>query len=107
MIIGFIIWTFVAILFLVIGLITMKSKAPVGFYTFVNPPQVKNVKDYNKAVSKLWIISAIVFEIIGIPLLFIEQNSPVAIVMVFGVLIWVFGLMLAYSSIENKYKNKS
>lgn len=102
---GFIIWTPVAILFLVIGFVTRRLKTPAGFYTFGNPPEVKNVEDYNRAVSKLWIGSAIVFEVIGIPLLFIKQNSPVAIILIFGVLIWVFGLMLVYSCIESKYKN--
>ena len=104
MIMGFIIWTLIAVSFLVIGFLTMKSKSPVGFYTFVNAPKVKNMKEYNKAVAKLWIVSAIVFEVIGIPILFIEQNSPVAIILVFGVLIWVFGLILVYSCIESKYK---
>ena len=102
---GFVIWTLVAILFLVIGFVTMKSKSPVGFYTFGNPPKVKNMKEYNKAVAKLWIVSAIIFEVIGIPILFIKQNSPVAIILVFGVLIWVFGLILVYSHIEQKHKN--
>lgn len=102
---GFIIWTLVAILFLVIGFVTMRLKTPAGFYTFGNPPEVKNVEDYNRAVSKLWIGSAIVFEVIGIPLLFIKQNSPVAIILIFGVLIWMFGLILVYSHIEQRYKN--
>ncbi len=105
MIIGFVIWTLIAILFLIIGFITMRLKTPSGFYTFVSPPQVKNVQEYNRAVSKLWIVSAIIFEVIGIPILFIEQNSPIAIILVFGVLIWVFGLILVYSCIESKYKN--
>ena len=105
MIMGFVIWTLVAVLFLVIGFVTMRLKTPAGFYTFGNPPQVKNVEEYNRAVSKLWIVSAIIFEVIGIPILFIEQNSPVAIILVFGVLIWVFELILVYSCIELKYKN--
>lgn len=106
MIIGFIIWSLVSLLFLVISLFSMKSKSTVGFYTVGKPPQVKDVKAYNRAVAKVWLVSAIIFEMIGIPILFIEQNSPVAILLVFGVLIWVFGLILSYSLIEQKHRIK-
>lgn len=106
MIMGFIIWSLISLLFLIISLYSMKSKTVVGFYSFGKPPQVKDIKAYNKAVNRLWLVSAIIFELIGIPILFIEQNSPVAILIVFGVLSWVFGLMLIYSLIEQKYRVK-
>lgn len=106
MLIGFIIWSIVAIILLFIGLSCKKSDAAVGFFTFSDPPMVSNVKEYNNKVSLLWIISAIVFEIIGIPMLFLKQNSPVFVFIMFAIIIWVIVLIVIYLKIEEKYKNK-
>ena len=51
MIIGFIIWSIVAIVFLAIGFSCRRSHEPAGFFTFVKPPAVKNVEEYNKENS--------------------------------------------------------
>lgn len=103
--IGFIIWSIVALILLSIGFSCRKSDTAVGFFTFSEPPIVSNVKDYNNKVGLLWIISAIVFEIIGIPLLFLKQNSPLFIPIIFAVIIWVIVLIVVYLRIEEKYKN--
>lgn len=104
MLIAFIIWSIVAVLFLGIGIVGRKSKEAVGFFTFVKPPEVTDVNKYNHAVSVLWIIVAVVFEIIGVPLLFLEQNSPMFIFLMFAVLTLIIGMMIAYFRIESKYK---
>lgn len=104
MVIGFVIWSIVASILLSIGISCRKSHEAVGFFTFVKPPVVENVEQYNQAVSKLWFVVACVFEIMGIPFLFLEQNSPLFILMLFPVIILVIGMMIAYFKIEGKYR---
>lgn len=104
MLIAFIIWSIVAVLFLVIGIVGRKSKEAVGFFTFVKPPEVTDVHKYNQSVSNLWIAAAVILEIIGIPLLYLEQNSPMFILMIVGVVVLIIGMMIAYLRIESKYK---
>lgn len=104
MLIAFIIWSITAVLFLGIGIVGRKSKEAVGFFTFVKPPKVTDINRYNHAVSVLWMVAAVVFEIIGVPLLFLEQNSPMSILLIFGVVVFVLGMMIAYFRIEAKYK---
>lgn len=104
MVIGFVVWSIVAAIFLWIGLSARKSKDPVGFFTFAKPPAVKEAKEYNRAVSRLWIGAAIVLEITGVPTLFLEQNSPLFLPVVFAVIILVLAMMIVYTKIEAKYK---
>ena len=104
MIMGFIIWSVVCALFFYIGISCLKSNSAVGFFTFGKPPVTENIKGYNKAVAKLWFVYAILFEIIGLPLLKLEQNSPRVILLVFAILIWVISLIAVYLKIESKYR---
>ena len=106
MLIAFIIWTIVSIIFLVIGIICRKSKDPVGFFTFTEPPLVEDVKSYNNAVSILWFVVAGVLEIIGVPILFLEQNSPIFILIMLMVVILMIAMMITYIKIESKYKKQ-
>ena len=94
--IGFIVWSIVAVSFTGIGISGWKSEKAVGFFTFLEPPKVNDVKKYNHAVSTLWIVSAILLEVLGIPLLVLEQNSPVFIP--------VIGMIIAYIRIEHRHK---
>jgi hypothetical protein len=104
MLIGFIIWSVVALLFLGIGVSSWKSKEAVGFFTFAKPSIVSDISRYNHSVAILWIVFAIIFEILGIPVLFIEQNSPVFMVVILGVVALLIGTIIAYIRIETKYK---
>lgn len=104
MVIAFVIWSIVAIIFIGIGISCRKSDHPVGFFTFAKPPIVEDVKAYNHATGVLWLVSAVVFEVIGIPLLVLEQNSPLCVLIIFAVVIWVVGLMIVYLKIEANYK---
>ena len=105
MIIGFFIWSIVAIMFLGIGISSRKANEAVGFFTFEKPPKVKDVKRYNKAVSTLWFVLAAVLELIGVPFLFLQQNSPVFILIIFAVVILILIMIVVYLKIETKYKN--
>ena len=102
--IGFIIWSLVAVVFLGIGISRWKSEEVVGFFTFIKPPATRDVKAYNHAVFRLWTVSAISLEIIGIPLLFFEQNSPMFILIILAVVLLIIGMMIAYLRLETKNK---
>lgn len=104
MIIGFIIWSMVSAMFLGIGISCQRSDKAVGFFTFVEPPIVNDIRAYNKAVSVLWIVFAAVFEIIGVPLLLLKQNSLAFVFVILAVMLWVILLVVIYLRIEAKYK---
>ena len=104
MFMGFIIWSIVTILFVVIGLKCRKSDEPTGFFIGCKPAEIKNVSGYNKAVSKLWFAAAVIYEIMGVPLLFLEQNSLLFIPIIFGVVLGLIVMMVVYLKIEGKYR---
>ena len=106
MIIGFIIWSMASLVFLSIGIKCRRSQEPVGFFTSCEPTQIENIEKYNKAVSRLWLVAAVFLEIMGIPLLFLEQNSVYFILVVFGVVIGMIVMMVVYLKIEGKYKKR-
>ena len=101
---GFILWTLITLIFVYIGITIRKSNIPVNLFTFGDVPKVNDIKGYNKAVSNLWLVFAILFEVVGVSLLFIKQNSPLVILIVLGVVFLVIGMMVTYTKIESKYK---
>ncbi|MCM1385993.1 MAG: hypothetical protein NC231_01590 [Bacillus sp. (in: Bacteria)] len=104
MIIGFITWSIVAGFYAAIGISCCKSHEAVGFFTFVKPPVVQDVAAYNRAVSVIWFAAAFVLELIGIPFLFAEQNSPIFIFTVLAAVVLMIGMIIAYFRIEMKYR---
>ena len=92
MIVAFLIWTLMSLTFFIIGLYAFKSQKPVSFFTFQETPTVKDMKAYNKAVGKLWISSAILLEILGFPFLFLEQNSPFFLFVIFPTIFIILGI---------------
>ena len=102
-IIGFVIWTVVAFIFVIIGISAWRADEPVGFFTFQKPPEVTDIKGYNHAVAKIWFVFAVVMELLGLPLL-AGQNSPYIMLSVFGAMFGVIGISVAYLKIEAKYK---
>lgn len=101
---GFFIWTLITLIFVYIGITIRKSNIPVNLFTFGDEPKVNDIKRYNKAVSNLWLVFTILFEMIGISLLFIKQNSPFIILIVLGVVFLVIGMMVMHTKIESKYR---
>ncbi|MCI7156799.1 MAG: hypothetical protein MSC52_04355 [Solobacterium sp.] len=101
---GFFIWTLITLIFVYISITIRKSNIPVNLFTFGDAPKVNDIKRYNKAVSNLWLVFTILFEMIGISLLFIKQNSPFIILIVLGVVFLVIGMMVMHTKIESKYR---
>ena len=104
MMIGFIVWTAIAIAIAVIGIIAGRSKKPSGFFAGVNPPEVNDVEKYNRSVGTLWIVYAILLELFGLPLLLLKQNSAGFIVSILGVVFISIGLGVAYTFIVARYR---
>ena len=104
MIIAFVIWSVIAAIFVGIGISCLMADKAVGFFTTGKPPIMKDDKRYNRDVAKLWFVFAVIFEVIGIPLLSFEQNSPLVILLVFAVLIWVVSFIAFYLKIESKHR---
>ena len=104
MIMAFVIWTLVALVLAGIGVVALKSKKAVGFFAGVKPPEVKNVKKYNRAVATLWFVYAGIFELFGLTFLFLKQNSAGFLIPVIAVPILSIGLAVAYSLLLTKHQ---
>lgn len=102
--IGYSIWSVVAVIFLIIGISAWRSEKPIGFFTGVEPPEVTDVKSYNHAVAKIWFAFSVLLELTGIPLLFTKQNSAVALLMIPIVVGLIIAMVLIYFRIEAKYR---
>ena len=104
--IGFIIWSLFGVFIIGLGIKDMFSKNLVGFWANTETIKVKDVKGYNRATGRLFIIYGIVFIILGIPLLE-GQNTPYILWSVIGVMVETIAIMAVYSLvIVKKYEEK-
>ena len=103
---GFIIWSLVFLLFLGIGVWAWRSENAVGFFSGVKPPAVSDVRKYNRSVAVLWFAYAILYELLGLPFLFLKQNSAGFLLSVLGVPVISIALMMVYSRILRRYEQK-
>ena len=103
---GFVIWSAIALMLLGIGVWCLLSKKAVGFFAGVEPPKVTDVRKYNRAVARLWFVYAVLFELLGIPFLFLSQNSAGFLLPVLGTAVLSIGLMIVYNRILGKYQQK-
>ena len=71
---GFFIWSAVALVLVGIGIWDWNSKTPVGFYSGIKPTKVTDVRRYNHSVAIMWFVYAFVFELLGLPLEFIDER---------------------------------
>ena len=55
---GLVIWSAVALLIVGVGIWSWKSPKAIGFFAGVEPPKVKDVQKYNRAVACLWFVYA-------------------------------------------------
>ena len=106
MIFGFVIWSIVFLVLLGIGIWAWKSDQAVGFYTGTKPPEVTDVRKYNRSVAVLWFAYAGLFELLGLPFLFLKQNSAGFLGSILGVPVISIALMIVYHRILRKYEKK-
>ena len=104
MIAGFIIWSLMCALLFGVGIWTWNAKKPAGFFAGVKPPEVTDVRKYNHSVATLWFLYAGLFEAVGLPFLFLKQNSAAFLPVVLGTVILTIAFMIGYTHIENKFR---
>lgn len=102
---AFIIWCIVAGCMEVLGIVSLFSEKPVGFWANVKGrPRVTDVKAYNRAMFRLWTGFAVYLLIAGLPLIGIQQNSPRALISMLMTPPGCIALAVIYMlKIENKY----
>lgn len=108
--VAFIIWLVIAVFFEALGIYCYVSKSAKAFGFWANAEvfAVKDgkVREYNKALGRLWIVFGIIFAILGIPLLK-GQNAPEALISVVGTMFLSIGAMVYYVVVlENKYRKR-
>lgn len=60
----------------------------------------------SKDITTLWLVFAVIWELIGIPLLNAKQNSLIFIFIALGAFVWVIAMIAIYIKIELKYSKK-
>ena len=103
---GFIIWTAVSLIPLGIGIWVLCSKKAANFFSGTKPPEVRDVRKYNRAVALLWFAYAAAFELLGLPLLLLERSPAGFLLCLLGVPVLSIGLMLAYVRILAKHRKE-
>ncbi|WP_461811382.1 hypothetical protein [Faecalimonas sp.] len=104
--IAFIIWACVGFIFIVMGIFDYFSEKPVGFWANTKTVPIRDVKKYNRATGKLFFCFGTIFVLLGLPLLYSEQNSSLILLSIIGTMFEVIGTMIAYMKIEEKYRRK-
>ncbi len=73
--IGFIIWAAVGCFIIGIGISAFFRKKAVGFWANMEVEPINDIKKYNYATGKLFIVYGVIFIVLGLPMLS-GQNSP-------------------------------
>ena len=105
-VIGFVMWLAGGCLLVALGIGAFFARKEVGFFNNVKPLPMRDVKAYNRAVGKLFIVYGILFAALGLPLLF-GQNSALIVISILGVMAETIGAMAVYIlAIQKKYEKK-
>ncbi|MEG0805959.1 MAG: hypothetical protein RSD55_06400 [Lachnospiraceae bacterium] len=105
-ILAFIVWTLCGCLMIGLGISAFFSKKAVGFWANIKTFHVNDIRGYNHATGKLYILYGIVFIVLGMPLLS-EQNTPYILLSIVGVMIETIVIMAIYLLvITKKYEEK-
>lgn len=100
---AFVIWAALGVMFIALGVYAFFAKKPQHFWANVKMMEVNDVKRYNRAVGKLFIVFGAVFILLGTPLMM--ENKAWILLSVLGVMASTITLMAVYSTvIEKKYK---
>lgn len=102
---GFIFWMCGGGLLIAIGIAAFFARKEVGFFSNVKTLPMEDVKAYNRAVGKLFLVYGVVFMLLGIPLLY--GNSPAIIISIMGVMAETIVAMAVYVlAIQSRYEKK-
>lgn len=98
---GFIIWAIVGCIMIGIGVNAFFQKRAVGFWANVKTMKVNDIKGYNHATGKLFILYGAILIVLGIPLLS-GQNTPYILLSIVGLMIETIAMMAIYSLVITK-----
>ncbi len=101
---GFLICSAISLIFLGIGIWALTAKTAVSFFSGVKPPEVKDVRRYNRAVACLWFAYAAAFELLALPLLFLERHPSGFLWCLLGIPAISIALVLAYTRILARHR---
>ncbi len=102
--VGFIVWALAGCFIVGIGISAFFSKKAVGFWANVKPFAVNDIRGYNHAVGKLFVLYGVIFIVLGVPMLS-DQNSPYILLSILGVMIETIAIMAIYAIyITKKYE---
>lgn len=105
---GYAIWFLFGLFFAARGIycIFAKKEVPFGFWANADTAPVSDVRAYNRALGKLFVISGLIFMALGLPLC-AGQNSAGIVFTIIGSLAWCIVVMAVYTiGIEGKYRRK-
>ena len=105
-IIGFVIFLFVAIVMLAIGISQIRSKDPVGFYTGERPPkkeQLTDVEMWNKKHGILWISYGIVILVSFLSGMLVKDEIIFTVIVLVGILGPLPVMMWRHSCLKKKF----
>ena len=106
--IAFVLWSIIGLGFIGLGIYDVHAdiQRPFGFWANARPFEVTDIKAYNKALGKLWIVFGAVFIALGLPLLG-GQNSAGIILSILGCMVLSIAAMVVYVVvIEPRYRKK-
>lgn len=104
------IWLAMSGFFVALGIYCYISKSAKAFGFWANAEvfdvEENEVRTYNKALGKLWIVFGALLAVLGIPLLK-GQNAPEVLLSVVGTMFLSIGAMAYYVLVlEKKYRKK-
>ncbi len=101
---GFIIWSLVGSMFIILGVCSVFSKTPAGFWANVKTVEVTDIRKYNCACAKLFCAFGIVMILGGVPILW---GGPWIVVSLVGIMAEVIAAMAVYILvIEKRYRKR-
>lgn len=103
---AFVMWAVLGIAFIFLGIYDMLSKKEVAFGFWANAKMwpVTDVKRYNRALGRLFILFGAVFILLGIPLL-PGMSAGLIIIPIVGTMFEAIAAMVVYTVlIEKKYR---
>ena len=104
---GFSAFALIGFFFLIIGIRCRHSDKPSGFWANAEQFEVTDVHAYNKAMSKLWFVAALLYTALGLPLLTPANILLVILISVVGTMIVSIGIMIFFTTvIEPKHRKK-
>lgn len=104
---AFFAYALIGLFFLIIGIRCFRSDKPSGFWANAEQFEVTDIRAYNNAMGKLWIVVALLFTALGLPLLTSANILVVILVSVVGTMLICIGIMIFYTTvIEAKYRKK-